>query len=318
MSKYDTASIKTFDNEVLETKLENQLITKLDMNQFITLDNSLTEAPGMTKRIRTYVGTGQVDEVAMGEGNTHVIGSEYSDQTYEVGTTQGKVPFYDEQQMNDPVAIDKAIQHLAESMVNDITVKVVGELRKGVGDIATLDFSGIVDAIAEMPDEDENDMYLLMNKKGYATIQKACKDELKYVEAFVRRGYVGTLAGVPIYVSKAIDETSAQAFLACRSAITCFRKKGVETEQERDADTRKTTIYGRDVKVIAITDATKVFRFAHVDKGYTLLAEQPEDWATKYYTDYYQVNAAGTAMEKVPQGTGAPSFTVGKYYSKNA
>ena len=38
-------------------------------------------------------------------------------------------------------------------------------------------------------------------------------------------------------------------------------KKGVETEQERDADTRKTTIFGRNVKVIALTDATKVAKF---------------------------------------------------------
>ena len=75
-SKYNTDNIKVFDNEVLETKLENQLITALNMNQFITMDYSLTEAPGMVKRIRTYVGTGQVDDVDMGDGNTHVIGSE--------------------------------------------------------------------------------------------------------------------------------------------------------------------------------------------------------------------------------------------------
>jgi len=270
-SKYDTQNIKTFDNEVLETKLENQLITRLDMNQFITLDNSLTEAPGMTKRIRTYVGTGAVEDLEMGEGNTEVIGSEYTDVPYEVKTTQGKVPFYDEQLMNDPIAIDKAVEHLAENMVNDVTTKVVGELRKADKSIATLDFSGIVDAIAEMPDETENDMYLLMNKKAYAAIQKTCKDELKYVEDFVRRGYVGTLAGVPIYVTKALSNADpdaetpvlehAEAYLACKSAITCFRKKGVETEQERDADHRKTTIFGRDVKVIALTDATKVFKY---------------------------------------------------------
>ena len=75
-SKYDTDNIKTFDNEVLETKLENQLITKLNMNQFITMDYSLTEAPGMVKKIRTYVGTGAVEDLDMGDGNTEVIGSE--------------------------------------------------------------------------------------------------------------------------------------------------------------------------------------------------------------------------------------------------
>lgn len=98
-----------------------------------------------------------------------------------------------------------------------------------------------------------------MAKDAYADLQKACKEQLSYVEAYVRRGYVGTLAGVPIYVSKAVAD--GKAYLACKSAITCFMKKGVETEQERDADTRKTTIFGRNVKVIAITDATKVAKF---------------------------------------------------------
>ena len=75
-SKYDTDNIKVFDNFVLETRLENQLITKLNMNQFITMDYSLTEQPGMVKKIRTYVGTGGVEDLDMGDGNTEVIGSE--------------------------------------------------------------------------------------------------------------------------------------------------------------------------------------------------------------------------------------------------
>lgn len=270
-SKYDSANIKVFDNEVLETKLENQLITALDMNQFITMDYSMTEEPGMVKRIRTYVGTGAVEDLDMGDGNTEEIGSEWSDEPYEVKVTQGKVPFYDEQQMADPIAIDKAIQHLAEALTNDVTVKVVAELRKGSGTLATLDFDGVVDAIAAMPQERADDLYLLTNKLGYAALQKAAKPYLSYVEGFVRRGYVGTIAGVPIYVSNAVTNADpdatpavpekAEAFLASKSAITCFMKKGVETEQERDADHRKTTIYGRNVKVIAITDATKVAKF---------------------------------------------------------
>ena len=265
---YNDAYIKVFDNEVLETKLENQLITALDMNQFITMDYSMTEAPGMVKRIRTYVGTGAVEDLDMTEGNTEVIGSQWSDATYEVKVTQGKVPFYDEQQMADPIAIDKAIQHLAENMVNDVTTKVVAELDKGTGTIATLDFDGIVDAIADFPDEKHDDMYLLMAKDAYASLQKEVGDKLMYVEAFVRRGYVGTLAGVPIYVSKAVED--GKAYLACKSAITCFMKKGVETEQERDADHRLTTIFGRNVKVIAITDATKVAIFEGSDSPESL------------------------------------------------
>ena len=260
-SKFDTRNIKVFDNEVLEQKLENNLITALDMNQFITMDYSMVEEPGMVKKIRVYSGTGAVEDLDMAAGNTKDIGSEWKETPYEVKVTQGRVPFYDEQAMADPMAIDKAIQHLSEALVNDVTEKVVAELGKGSGTIATMDFDGIVDAIAELPGEKNDDLYLLMNKKAYAELQKSSKDYLSYVEAFVRRGYVGSIAGVPIYVTAAIDDKKAAAFLGAKSAITCFMKKGVETEQERDADTRKTTIFGRNVKVIALTDATKVAKY---------------------------------------------------------
>lgn len=266
MSIYDSNPIpnmKVVDNEVLEQKLQNQLITKLDMNQFITVDYQLAEAPGMVKKVRTYVGTGDVEDLAMGQGNTVVIGADFVESDYRVATTQGTVIWYDEQQMADPKAIDKAIEHLSEALTNDITTKVVGELRNATHTIASLDFAGIVDAIAEFPDEEASGMYLLVNKLAYAEIQKKCASELKYVEAFVRHGYVGTLAGVPIYVSKALDndDDKQEAYLATKDAITCFMKKGVETEQVRDAGTRSTAIVGRNVKVIAATNLDKIFKF---------------------------------------------------------
>lgn len=256
---YNSANIEVFDNAVLETKLENDLITRMDMNQFITMDYSLAEAPGMVKKVRVYKGTGVVEDLAMGAGNTRDIGSEFDEAEYRVAVTQGRVPFFDEQAMADPAAIDKAIQFLSESLTNDVTEKVVGELEHGTGTIATLDFDGIVDAIAAMPGERNDDMYLLMAKDAYASLQKDAKDYLSYVEAFVRRGYVGSIAGVPIYVSAAVED--GKAYLACKSAITCFMKKGVETEQERDGNTRKTTIFGRNVKVIAATEPAKIAKF---------------------------------------------------------
>lgn len=270
-SKYDTNNIKTFDNNALEVKLENNLITRLDMNQFITMDYQLAEEAGMVKKVRVYSGTGAVEDLDMGDGNTGDIGSAFTETPYEVKVTQGRVPFYDEQQMNDPAAIDKAVQHLSEALTNDVTTKVVTELRKGTGTLASLDFDGVVDAVAAMPDEVNDDLYLLMNKKAYAALQKSSKQYISYVEDFVRKGYVGTIAGVPIYVSAAVSNGNpdatpavpevAEAFLAAKSAITCFMKKGVEVEQERDADTRKTTIFGRNVKVIAATELGKIAKY---------------------------------------------------------
>ena len=313
-SKYDTSAIKTFDNEVLETKLENQLITRLDMNQFITTDYSLSAQPGMKIKIRKYVGNGDVEDVAMGYGNTGDIGSSFSEVEYEVGTTQGRVAYYDEQQMNDPTAVDKALEHLSEQLTNDMTTKIVAELGKGTNKIFGFDFSfgDVVDAIATFPDETTKDetLFLLINRQDYASLQKALGDSLKYVEAFVRKGYVGTVAGVPVYMSDAV--ASGTAFLGTRAAVTAYIKKGNEIEQERDANLRQNKIYARNVKVIALTNDNKVVVLktgADPRAGYDLLATQPEGWST--YSNYYIYDPVEGKMVALTEST---TFVANKFY----
>lgn len=91
MSTYD---FKGFENEVLENKIESILATKMDMNRFMTIDNSLTEAPGMTKKIHRYTGTAVVDDLERGEGNEHFVDAEYTPEDYTVVRTQGQAKIY--------------------------------------------------------------------------------------------------------------------------------------------------------------------------------------------------------------------------------
>lgn len=85
-----------YDNFVLENKIEDMLETAVDMNGYMTADYSLAENAGMKKKIHKYVASGQLDEVQMGEGNTHDIEVSFTEVEYEVGTTQGKFAYYDE------------------------------------------------------------------------------------------------------------------------------------------------------------------------------------------------------------------------------
>lgn len=289
LPKYNSDNITVFENKVLKEMLEEQLITALDMNQFITTDYTLQAVPGMKIEIHTYHGNGEVEDVAMGVGNTKDIGASYTSKDYEVITTQGRVPFFDEQQMVDPKAIDKAVQHLAELLTDDVTVKVVNELSGA--DIVkynfAYDFDDIVDAVSLLPKEQNEGLFLLVSRKDVAKFQKKLKDQLKYTEDFVRTGAIGAIAGIPLYPTDAI--APGTAFLATREAVTCFVKKGVETEQEREANTRKTIIYGRNVKVIALTNADKVVRLSSLNpfEGYEIavLADGFEQDVTYYELD---------------------------------
>ena len=254
-----------YQNFVLENKLEDLLTTHIDMNQFATQDTSLVEEAGMTKKINQYTSTGNVEDLAMGAGNTQEIEVSFTQVPYTVGVTQGRFAYYDEQEMTDPMVVDAGLYGLATRMTNDLTNKIVAELDKATltydASATGLTFDAIVDAIAKFPHEDAEDgLFILINRADLAGLRKNLKDELKYVEAFARTGYIGSVCGVPVYVSDAVP--AKKAFLATKEAVTVFTKKGSETEQERDANIRKNTVYARKVMLVALTDATRVVEIA--------------------------------------------------------
>ena len=250
-----------YENFVLENSLENMLSTALDINAYITADYSLTEKPGMKKVIHTYVATGNVEDLAMGEGNKEEIEVSFTSAEYTVGTTQGKFPYFDEQEMTDPMVVETGLKGLATQMTNDLVAKAVAEWDKATLTIENADFSfdNIVDGIAKLNLEDESGLFLMVSPADKAKIRKKLGEDLKYSEGFVRTGYIGSVCGVPVIVSKAVP--AGKGYLATKEAVSCFVKKGVEVEQERDAEYRKNTIIGRKVMVVALTNANKVVKF---------------------------------------------------------
>lgn len=245
--------------EVIENKMESLLDTALDANNYMTVDNSLQEQAGMKKSINVYTATGDVEEVAEGEGNTGDIELDYTTVEYTVGTTQGRFTYSDEQEMKNPAIVDMGIKAMADKMTNDLTAKAIAELEKGTQVVeytTNPSFDSFVDAIAKFNSEDETGLFALVNPSMKATLKKALKDDLKYNEDYVRTGYIGTVAGVPVVVSKAVSDDTI--IIADKTAVTCFNKKGVSTETERDVNTRTNKLYARKVAVVALTDNTKV------------------------------------------------------------
>lgn len=253
---------KTYENIVLSNKINDILTTAVNLNNYMTIDTSMTEEAGMKKVVNTYTSTGAVEELGMGEGNSTEIEVSFTPAEYTVKTYQGKFAFYDEQEMTDPMVVDTGLNHSADHMVNAWTDLAIAEFEK-----ATLSHTGsawsfdiVVDAIAKMNLEDEAGLFLLVSPADKAAIRKALKDDLSYSEGFVRTGYIGSIAGVPVIVTKAVE--AGKAYLATKDAVTVFIKKDSETEYERDADTRKNSYWVRKVGVVALTDATKVVKIA--------------------------------------------------------
>lgn len=251
---------KVYENVVLSNKVNDILTTQVDLNSYMTIDTSLTENAGMKKIVNTYTASGEVEELAMGEGNTSEIEVSFTPTQYDVKTYQGKFAFYDEQEMTDPMVVEVGLDGSAKTMINTFTEKAIAEFEKATLEVPTAawSFNTVVDAIAKMNLESEDGLFLLISPADQAAVRKALKDDLKYSEGFVRTGYIGSVCGVPVIVSKAVPAN--KGYLATKEAVSVFIKKDTETEYERDADTRKNSYWIRKVAVVALTDATKVVK----------------------------------------------------------
>lgn len=249
-----------YENVVLSNKINDILTTQIDLNNYMTIDTSMTEQAGMKKVINTYTASGAVEELGMGEGNSTEITVSFTPTEYAVKTYQGKFAFYDEQEMTDPMVVDVGLEGSAKTMINTFTTKAIDEFKKASLTLLSTawSFNTVVDAIAKMNLESEEGLFLLISPVDQAAFRKALKDDLKYSEGFVRTGYIGSVCGVPVIVSKAVPAN--EGYLATKEAVTVFIKKDTETEYERDADKRNNTYWIRKVAVVALTDATKVVK----------------------------------------------------------
>lgn len=251
---------QVYDNVVLANKIEDILTTAVDLTSYMTVDTSMTQEAGMKKKINTYKAQGNVETLDMGAGNTGDIEVSFSTKEYEVETVQGRFQYYDEQAMTDPMVVQAGLEGIAKTMINDFTTKAVTEFDKATLTVARTGFAftDIVDAIAKLNTESEDGLFILVGIADLANFRKELKDDLKYNEDFVRTGYVGSVCGVPVIVTKAI--TNGNIYLASKEAVTLFIKKDTEVEQERDANVRNNKVYIRKVAVVALTDENKVVK----------------------------------------------------------
>ena len=251
-----------YDNFYLSNEVEDQYNSHLDLQQFCTVDNTLEGTAGMTRKINVYRATNGTEKLAMGVGNSKSIEVSYTPEEYKILLAQNKFDYYDEQAMTDPMLVPVGTRHMGTDMFNTVNADIFAEFRKATlaHTASAFDFAAFVDAQALLNLENLEGVSIFgfVCPADMAKVRKAMKDDLKYVEAFAKNGYVGTVAGVNLYTKK--DATPGEIIMATRDAVTLFNKKGVEIEQERNADIRENSIWSRKYYLAALTDATKAVK----------------------------------------------------------
>jgi len=255
-----------YDNFYLSNEVEDQFNSHLDLQQFCTIDRTLEGTAGMLRKINVYKATNGTEKLGMGEGNTKSIEVSYTPEEYRILLAQNKFEYFDEQAMTDPNVVPVGVRHMGTDMFNTTNADIYAEFGKATLAVSAsvFDFAAFVDAQAKLNLENLEGVSIFgfVCADDMAKIRKALKDDLKYVEAFAKQGYVGTVAGINLYTKK--DAKAGEIIIATKEAVTLFVKKGTEVEQPprsaEDANIRKNTILSRKYYLAALTDATKAVK----------------------------------------------------------
>jgi hypothetical protein len=251
-----------YENFYLSNEVEDQFNSHLDLAQFCTIDNTLQGTAGMKRKIHVYSATDGTEKLAKGVGNSKSISVSFAEKEYEILLAQNRFEYYDEEAMTDPMVVPTGMKHAGTDLFNTTNDDVYAEYKKATLSTAptAFDFGAFVDAQAKLGLENLEgvSMFGFVHPNDVAAIRKSLKESLQYVEAFARSGYVGTVAGISLYTKADADEGTV--IIATKEAVTLFVKTGIETEQERDSNTRLNSIYNRKYYLAALTDATKAVK----------------------------------------------------------
>lgn len=244
-----------YANKVIEAKAKDLLTTSVNTRNLMTVDTELAQNAGMVKTINVYTYSGQAEEVAAGEGNTNRGSITYEGKDYTVKMVQQAFDYQDEDFMKDNTIVDNMLKGANQVMVNKMTSDFYAEAAKAtLSQTGAISYDTIVDAISKLNVEDESGLFIIITPEQKAAIRKDVDYKAARMGEVVYNGQIGTVAGIPVIVSKA----AGGAYVMSKDAIKLFMKKDLEIEQERNADTRTNSVYLRTAYLVALVDATKI------------------------------------------------------------
>ena len=249
------ATNTVYANKVIEAKAKDLLTTSVNTRNLMTVDTELAQEAGMTKTINVYTYTGEAQELAAGEGNTNRGSITYEGKDYTVKMVQQAFDYQDEDFMKDNTIVDNMLKGANQVMVNKMASDFYAEAAKAtLSQTGAISYDTIVDAIAKLNIEDESGLFIIITPEQKAAIRKDVDYKAARMGEVVYNGQIGTVAGIPVIVSKA----AGNAYVMSKDAIKLFMKKDLEIEQERNADTRTNSVYLRTAYLVALVDATKI------------------------------------------------------------
>lgn len=250
-------AIALYENFVLENKMTDLVNTNANINALYTIDNSLALEAGLKKVVNKYTYSGTVEKLAKGAKNT-VRGSVTLVPTeYVVERYQQTFGYNDMDIMQDPYVLDVLTTGAAQTMANEIREEYFAELEKisNSDTFETFGYDVVVDALAKIGREVENDQFIVMGLDTKAEVRKDADYKASRQGEILYTGQFGDICGVPCICSALVPEGTV--YITAKDQVKFLVKKSGSVEQDRDIETKDNTVVYERHGLMALVDETK-------------------------------------------------------------
>jgi hypothetical protein len=250
-------AIALYENFVLENKMTDLVNTNVNVNALYTVDNSLEQSAGLKKIVNKYTYNGAVEKLAKGAKNTTRGSVTLVPTEYVVERYQQTFDYNDMDIMQDPYVLDVMTQGASDLMANEIREEYFAELAKisNTFEYETFNYDAVVDALAEIGREVENDQILVMGLDAKAAIRKDEDFKASRQGEILYTGQFGNICGVPCVFSKLVPTDTV--YITAKDQVKFIVKKNGSVEQDRDIETKDNTVVYERHGLMALVDETK-------------------------------------------------------------
>lgn len=247
-----------FENTVIENKMTDLINTKINAQSLMTIDTGLIEGAGLRKTINRYIYSGKVEVLGKGAANTSKGSITFVPSHYDVKRYQQTFEYNDMDVMQDPYMLDAAMSGAASVMTNQIKDEYFTELAKISNKYTysgqTVTYSDIVDALASLNREVEDDLFIIMGSDSRAAIRKDQDFITSKQGEIIYSGQFGSICGIPVLYSKKVP--NGKMYITNKEAVKFFVKKEATVEQDRNVETKDNTVVYERHGLVALVDDT--------------------------------------------------------------
>lgn len=207
--------------------------------------------------VNKYTYSGKVEKLAKGaknstKGTVTMIPTEYTVERY-----QQTYSYNDMDVMQDPYIIDVYSNGASTLMSNEIKEEYFAELAKisNTHEYTTFNYDAVVDALAEIGREVEDDLFLVMGLDAKKAIRKDPDYKASKQGEILYTGQFGNISGVPCVCSKLVPANTI--YITAKDQVKFRVKKAGSVEQDRDIETKDNTVVYERHGLMSLVDETK-------------------------------------------------------------